>query len=157
MGLFGSFFKSFPEGCREAMRLSYEKHYELARTGSLPMNMEPHQAGLIGALGTRYKVRGVLPSYEHVLWVELAPFLLMSKEDSVEALTEYVLWQEQPSAAKRTWLAIKINKALSGVPSTDDNSYRSFAPIAFLNNVRWCELLDPETKSMLSCEATQLI
>src|SRR5262249_44766983 len=92
-------------------------------------------------------------SHHFFFWAELTPFFLMSKQEAVEALIEYVLWQEQPSAAKGPWLAMKINEALFSAPSTDDNSCRSFAPIAFINNVRWCKLLHPGTKSMLLSEA----
>jgi len=141
------------------MRQSYHKHYDLARRGSapIPIDTDPHRAGLFGALGTRYKVRGVLrnPAFpDVVLWPELTPFLLMSKEDSVEALAEYALWQERPSAAKKEWLARKINSALSTKPSSDD-SPRSLASLAFINNVSWCELLNRETRMTLSREAEQ--
>lgn len=158
MGWFSLLFKSFPEGCREAMRQSYHKHYDLARRGVAPVHTDPHRAGLFGALGTRYIARGVIPNPafpDVVLWPELAPFLLMSKEDAVEALAEYVLWQERPSAARREWLAAKINKALSSKPSGDD-SPRSLAPSALLNNVRWCELLYSETRMILSREVEQV-
>jgi hypothetical protein len=120
--------------------------------------MDPHHAGLFGALGTRYKVRGVLrnPGFpDVVLWGELAPFLLMSKEDSVEALAEYALWQERPSAAKKDWLARKINSALSTKPSSED-SPRSLASLAFINNVSWSKLLFAETRLTLSQESEEL-
>lgn len=109
-------------------------------------------------MGTRYKVRGVLrnPAFPDViLWSELTPFLLMRQEDSVEALAEYVLWQERPSAAKKGWLARKINMTLCAEPSSED-SPGSLASLAFLNNVRWCELLYPGTRTILSREAEQL-
>ena len=152
-------FKGFPEGCREAMRLSYQKHYDQARTGSAPIDGDSHHLGLFGALGTRYKARGVLqnPNFpDTVLWSELTPFFLMSKYDSIQALAEYVLWQEMPSAAKKNWLARKINQALCTKPSDDEDSPSSLASLAFLNNVKWCELLYPGTRTMLSCEAQQL-
>jgi hypothetical protein len=157
MGWFNLLFKSFPERCREAMRQSYRKHYDLVRRGAAPVHTDPHHAGLFGALGDRYKVRGVLrdPAFpDVVLWAELTPFLLMSKEDSVDALAEYVLWQERPSAARKEWLTQKINRALSTKPSSND-SPRSLASLGLINNVSWCELLYSETRITLSREAEQ--
>lgn len=157
MGWFSMLFKSFPEGCRESMRVSYQNHYSLAQAGKAPVTMDPHQAGLFGALATRYKARGVLPRFpEVVLWSELAPFLLMAKEEALEALTEYVLWQEHPAAAKKPWLAAKINQALCSLPSDEKNSFQSLAPMAFLNKVKWCDLLNPSSKSTLAEEAKKL-
>lgn len=158
MGFFKLLFKSFPDGCREAMRQSYQKHYDLAQRGLAPTTGDPHEMGLFGALGTRYKLRGILryPDFpDVVLWPELAPFLLMSQQDAVEALAEYVLWQERPSAARTEWLARKINEALRSKPSSED-SPRHFESDAFINQVRWCELLDPENRKTLSREAEQL-
>ena len=158
MGWLRLLFKSFPDGCREAMRQSYQKHYDLARRGLAPTTSDPHHAGLFGALCTRYKVRGVLryPGFpDVVLWPELAPFLLMSEQDAVEALAEYVLWQERPSAARTEWLARKINEALCTKPSSE-NSPRHSASAAFINQVRWCELLDLENRTILSRETEQL-
>jgi hypothetical protein len=120
VGWFKSLFKSFPEECRNAMRRSYQKHYDLARRGLAPTTSDAHQAALFGALGTRYKLRGVLRHSDFpdvVLWPELAPFLLMSQQDAVEALAEYVLWQERPSTARTEWLARKVNEALRAQPS----------------------------------------
>ena len=124
------------------MRQSYQKHYDLARRGVAPVRIDPHHAGLPG-----------FPDV--VLWGELAPFLLMSKEDSVEALAEYALWQERPSAAKKDWLARKINSALSTKPSSED-SPRSLASLAFINNVSWSKLLFAETRLTLSQESEEL-
>lgn len=157
-GWFKLLFKSFPERCREAMRQSYQKHYDLARSGLAPPTSDPHHAGLFGALGTRYKVRGVLRYTgfpDVVLWPELAPFFLMSQQDAVEALAEYVLWQERPSAARTEWLARKINDALHTNPSSE-NSPRHLASAAFINQVKWSDLLDPENRTTLSREAEQL-
>ena len=140
------------------MRQSYQKHYDLARRGAALTTSDAHQAGLFGALGTRYKLRGVLrsPGFpDVVLWPELAPFLLMSRQDAVEALAEYVLWQERPSTARTEWLARKINDALRTKPSNED-SPRHFAWTAFINQVRWCELLDPHNRKALSREAEQI-
>lgn len=150
--------KRFPEGCRRAMRQSYQQHYDLALRGATPTTSDAHDAGLFGALGTRYKLTGVFraPGFpDVVLWPELAPFLLMSQADAVEAVAEYVLWQERPSAARTDWLARKINEALRNKPSSED-SPRHFASAAFINQVRWCDLLDTENRKALSREAEQL-
>lgn len=160
IGWLKSFIRSFTaEGCREAMRQSYRKHYDLAQQGLAPTDSSPHHAGLFGALGTRYKLRDVLARGgipDVVLWPELTPFLLMSQEDSVEALAEYVLWQERPAAARTEWLAQKINKALR-TESTSEDSPRQAASYALINKLGWCELLDPENKKILSREAKQIL
>ena len=50
MGLWRKLFGR-AEGCREAMRESYEKHVQLARQGRIPTTDTPHIVGLFGALG----------------------------------------------------------------------------------------------------------
>jgi len=118
----------------------------------------PHPLGLFGALGTRYKVRNSLPKVgipDVVLWPELAPFLLMPESQAVEALAEYIVWQECPSEARVGWLRESINEALRQEPVSED-SPRAWASHAFFNSVAWCELLDPDVHNQLSLEVSDL-
>ena len=66
MGLWNKLFGG-ADGCREAMRKSYEKHVRLARQGKSPSTDSPHSVGLYGALGTRYIARGT-PVVEVAIW-----------------------------------------------------------------------------------------
>ncbi len=151
-------FKSFTaDGCRDAMRESYQKHHDLARKGLLPAAVEPHYAGLYGALGSRYRLRGLLPrdvTRDVILRSELAPFLAMSEEDAVEALAEYVLWQERPTWARTEWLAQKINETLNG---PKNNEVLLFAGAAFINKVAWYKLLTPRNKEIFINEAKKFL
>ncbi len=147
------------DSIREAMRLSYWKHYKMAEEGSTPVDAPPHPLGLFRALGTRYKVRNSLPKVgipDVFLWPELAPFLLMSESQAVEALAEYIVWQECPSEARMVWLRESINQALRKQLASED-SPRTWASNAFINSAAWCELLDPDVHNQLSVEASDLL
>lgn len=151
-------FNGFPEAARRATRGLYYRHYKLARRGSSKLlDMDAHYAGLSGALRACYQ-RGILhhPPFADPL-SELAPFFLMSREASVEALAEYVLWRQRPSAAKRDWLAREINQALcvTTAPAAAASA-RSLAPLAFINGARWSNLLYTGTRIALHMQAGQL-
>jgi hypothetical protein len=140
------------EGCREAMRESYVKHVQLAREGRIPTTDPPHTVGLYGALGSRYRARGT-PVVEAVMWGELAPFLAMRESDAVEALAEYVLYQERPRDARLHWLKELINSSLG---SCKDSSRMAMAAVGFINQVAWCSLLEPKTVEMIERTAEKL-
>ncbi len=142
------------EGCREAMRLSYQKHLRQARQGMVPSDDPPHYVGLYGALASRYKTRGI-PVMEVVIWAELVPFILMRETDAVEALAEYVVYQERAGDAKVSWLRKLINDVLRMAP-TSAESPRSMAPMGIINHVAWCDILDPDVKSALVEEARKI-
>lgn len=134
------------EGIREAMRMSYDKHFDLVRSGQLPANGAPHHhIGLFGALGTRYQLRGVGVT-EIVIWGSLAPFLAMSAKEGVNALAEYVVLQERPVDAKRAWLCVAINRALR---RNLDENLLMLAHIGLDNRVLWCELLEDDVRDLL--------
>ena len=142
MGFWTTLF-GVPDACRETMRKSYEKHVRLAHEGKLPSTNPPHNLGLYGALGTRYIARGT-PVVEVALWGELAPFLIMKEEQAVEALAEYVVFQEHPKDARVVWLKMVINAALRSPGETAD-----LATMGFINQVSWCALLDPDTRKTI--------
>ena len=132
-----------PEGGREAMRASYKKHVHLAHQRGMS---NAHQAGLYGALATRYRVRWQESSKptETEIWIELIPFLIMDEEDSVEVLVEYVLYKEWPEEAKISWLKDRINKALSRIPEFAQDQKETIPHIA-----RWYNLIEPDNKKRL--------
>jgi len=49
----------YAENCRKTMKLSYRKHFDLANSMESSIDDNPHEFGLLGALGTRYKARVV--------------------------------------------------------------------------------------------------
>ena len=144
------------ESIRQAMRKSYEKHRAMAESGQAPISEPPHHLGLFGALGTRYKVRGLLPPQglpDMVLWPELSPFPLMPQAQAVEALAEYVVWQECRDEARVEWLREAINGALRSEPEEDLMSFREIAADALVNGVAWLELLHRDVDDQLRREA----
>lgn len=141
MGLFKKLFGG-ADGIRESMRNSYKKHTKLARQSGMD---DPHAVGLYGALGSRYKVRG-LPVVEVVMWAELSPFLAMKESDAIDAIAEYAVYQEGSSDVRKEWLRTLINNALCA-PS--DSSLTGTAGLGLVNRVAWCRLLEPSTISAI--------
>lgn len=136
-----------PDGARAAMRLSYAKHRRGASRGKSSTEDSPHVVGVFGALGTRYKGNGTLPSGtmpEAILWPELAPFLEMPEADAVTALVEYVVWQEYPGFARFEWLYGKINQSVEAIlrSGTNGSDRRVFLALAVVNHAGWTTVLD---------------
>ena len=101
------------------MYLSYEKHLRIARKQSRAVDDSPHWIALYGALGSRYRTRGVSPP-EPELWAELAPFMSMAPESlAVQALAEYVVYQELPNDAKQDWLKWVIEREIAATRDED--------------------------------------
>jgi hypothetical protein len=145
MGFWNKLFGG-ADGCREAMRESYEKHVRLAQQGQIGAGDSPHACGLYGALGTRYIVRGT-PKPEVFLWSELAPFLAMREDIGLKALLEYVLYQEYPPGnADVAWLRQAINSALR---SCAEDQWLAFAGGGLINQVAWCDLLESDTRDCI--------
>jgi hypothetical protein len=109
----------------------------------------PHNAGLYGALCTRYMVRGT-PRPELLLWAELAPFLAMSEDTAAEALAEYAVYQERPADAKTEWLAEAINLALRNAAPNLQESPAAMATMGLMNGATWSALLDADNRCMLT-------
>lgn len=129
------------DGIRETMGESYNKHVRLAMQGRSPTQDPPHVVGLYGALGTRYLSRGTRVA-ERELWGELMPFLAMEEADAVEALAEYVVFQERPEDARTIWLKGMINSALK---APKNEASIELATAGLVNRVAWCSLLEPDT------------
>ncbi len=142
IGLWNQLFGG-ADGCREAMRDSYAKHVRLAKNVH-EVRESSHAMGLYGALGARYRARGI--NIGVGIWHELAPFLALAEQEAVEALAEYVLFQERPKDARITWLKEIINSALKNV--TND-SQRRLAAVGVLDQVAWCALLTSDTMRII--------
>ncbi len=149
MGFLKLFFNAdSPEGGREAMRISYKKHVDLAHQRGMS---NAHQVGLYGALATRYRVRwqeAAKPT-EPEIWIELIPFLVMDEEDSIEVLAEYILYKERPEEAKIFWVKDRINKALSRIPELAQEQKETIPHVA-----RWYNLIEPDNKKRLFNESS---
>lgn len=141
------------EGTREAMRMAYNKHFRPAKQKA--GGSSPHHVGLYGALGSRYAGRGQnIP--EPALWGELSPFMLMEEDLSVEALAEYVLYQERPWDADTEWLKSEINKAFRSAPKTPESPI-TLALTGVINKVAWLDLLDKDVQHLLGGEIDRML
>ena len=151
MGVWNKLFGG-ADGCREAMRESYEKHAQSARQGQLGAVETPHNCGLYGALGTRYMAGGK-PKPEVLLWGELVPFLVMTEDVGLKALVEYVVYQEYPPGnADVSWLRQAINSALR---SCVDSERIALAGMGLVNQVAWCALLESDTRGRIERAMSQ--
>lgn len=153
MGLFKLFFNmNNAEGCREAMRLAYKKHYRSYEEGKIPQCTSAHNAGLSGALSTRYMAWGI-PVDSGGIWAELSPFLAMDEDVAVEALAEYVVSQEKPGDANREWLKTLINDAFRSGAFSSSKMKRIFAMHGIMKGVPWCEFLEEDVSELLIKDA----
>ena len=141
MGLLNKLLGGGAEGCRKSMRDAYEQSAKAAREKHMD---SPHLIGLYGALGSRYRARGVAVN-EAAMWGELAPFLAMEPAMSIAALSEYAAYQEQHAGVRRAWLGSAINRALQAPKAGTTEGVR----LGFVNRVAWCELLEPATVATL--------
>jgi hypothetical protein len=141
------------EGAREVIRLQYLRHYRMADRAGI----EPHSAGLFGALGARRKA-GSKWRGEPFLWAELSPFLSMPPEIGREALAEYVVCLERPAEARIGWLRDQINSYL--LTPYDSSAAREAREVAAMSlasfgpMLPWAEWLREEVgKSLLEAAA----
>lgn len=131
------------EGIREAMRMSYDKHFNLATEGRIPGGGDdPHQTGLYGALASRLRLSGVQvgPATEPLIWVELLPFTVLDKATGREALAEYVVFKECPADARMDWLKGIIRKGIARVKQQEETE--AMMMVASANGVAWLSLCD---------------
>lgn len=137
------------EGARESIRLSYLKHYRLARANGIV----PHGTALFGALGSRRKAAGMLPP-EAVLWAEVAPFVCMAPETGREALAEYIVCLERPAEGRIGWLRDQINEALANpYDSQEAQDSREVAAMSLeliTEALPWAAWIREETSQRLS-------
>jgi hypothetical protein len=145
------------EGVREAMRMSYDKHFRLAQQPDIfASGTQSHEAGLFGALASRLRLSGVSigsitdwrsligkhitsPSAEVRVYAELMPFLYLEPTVAREALAEYVVYKEMPLDANRKWLSEQVRKGLSLI-GEDEYKALMIAMLAKVNKFAWTEL-----------------
>ncbi len=150
------FIWNHAKGCREAMKLSYKKHFGLFLDGKAPETVNSaHGAGLYGALGTRYKASGI-PFWEGDIWPQLVPFQIMNEKIGMEALAEYAVYQEKPEDAELKWLKEMVNKAFSSDEFKSSKTHRITAMMGLQRNAPWCELLDPDVREFLEKDAAYI-
>ncbi|MDM8008897.1 MAG: hypothetical protein QUV05_22385 [Phycisphaerae bacterium] len=150
MGILNKLFGG-ADGIRETIVESYVKHRELAESGMIPSSDDPHRTGLYGALASRYKARATwgsagVPSSETVIWADLAPFVAMPEPLAVQALAEYVVYQEMPDQAMTTTLTWRIELALMKM---EDISLKQMAVMGLANKVAWSSLISDFVKQDL--------
>ena len=134
MAIFGA------EGIRDAIRKSYEKHYELAQQGKLPTSADdPHYAGLFGALGSRYRLQGKYS--EQMVFLEVIPFWRLDHSTGKEAIAEYVVYMESPRDARRDWLSSQIKEGLRKLASEKGDTSDGILMVAQVAGVKWLELV----------------
>lgn len=105
------------ETCRHAAQAAYRRgRFHSRLSGDWE---SAHRRGLLAALSSRYLERGVLLPAE-VLSAELSPFLLIEPEaDALTALTEYMVFQEDPGTADLETLGILLNEAVRPLRERD--------------------------------------
>lgn len=143
------------EGAREVIRLSYLKHYRLADQAGI----EPHSAGLFGALGARRKAGGKFRGEPH-LWAEVAPFVVMPPEIGREALVEYVVCLERPAEGRIGWLRDQINLFLATPYDSDQareaHQIAAMSIVTFGTTIPWVEWLRDDVGKALVASASKL-
>lgn len=164
------------KGCKEATLISYHKHVREAKDGFIPIKgafdyTSYHQVGLFGAIWSRYRIRGFHKEYlsslenQFNIWAELFPFLKMPEEDSVDALLEYVLFQESQEGSylgtvfpnpitevNISFLKNTINKTIQGVLKSKHkkSAYNlQYMKQALNNRADWYKLLTSDVKNLI--------
>jgi hypothetical protein len=133
MAIFGA------NGIRDAMKRTYEKHYELARQGKIPASSDdPHYAGLFGALGSRYRLLGKFS--EQAVFLEVMPFWKLDPSVGKEALAEYVVFMESPKDCNQEWLSSQIKEGLRRFGAADKETSDGMLMMVEMNRIRWREL-----------------
>ncbi|MBU0640078.1 MAG: hypothetical protein ABII12_13100 [Planctomycetota bacterium] len=131
MAVFGA------QGIRDAMTKSYHKHVRNLTGQALPEDTSLHEAGLYGALATRYKA-GFKSMPEVAVWSELAPFVHLPPDEGLAALAEYVVYKEMPAKADRPALSAQIRRGWSLL---DQDERESMEAMAEINGFPWLLLL----------------
>ena len=133
----------YPEGIREAMRMSYDKHYRLALGGQIVQgDVEPLHAALFGAMASRYQLSGVPHSAmtEVLIWAELGPFLWLDGPTAREAIAEYVVYKERPSEARIAWLEAVVRRGCE--KGSGEEWFENLMVAARLHEVVWLLLFE---------------
>lgn len=139
---------SSPEGIRTAMQHSYDWHYELAETSTLPPNTSQHEAAMYGVLSSFYEETGFTQldtaRNEQLLWHDLLPFLHLPDETGLEALIEYIIWKEPDTrdGARKDWLANKVQRGTANALEDGwDTEVRQAMDIGGFGPLPWIRLI----------------
>jgi hypothetical protein len=156
MGWFNAILNSKnPEGVRESIRMSYRDFAKRWALNPRPDGTSLHALALWGASDARWKAQGVVLPQTQV-WTELAPFLLIEDErEAVEVLAEYVVFREQPEAARTEWLGRQISNAVSLALLRDENAQAGVVA-GFMGRSAWCVLLNDDAYASLKWMAERL-
>lgn len=132
-----------PEGIREAMRMSYDKHYRLALEGRIGQgDIDPLHAALLGAMLSRFRLSGV-PNNQLVqvlVWADLGPFLWLDQATAREAVAEYVVYKERPADARIAWLEAVVRQGCE--KGIGDEWFDNLVVAAKLHQVVWLLLYE---------------
>jgi hypothetical protein len=148
MGVLGNIFG--PDSARWITRSIYKSQLKYLTQH----NVEgAHNQALANALQSRYKARGESIS-EFLLVADTMPFTYMDRTMAVEALGEYVLYQEHPPHANVQFLQREINRAIELITDPEGQNLLiaccSFKP-------RWTLLLYQTTSYRINSIMTKLI
>ena len=126
------------ESCRHAAHAAYRRGRLHARhSGNW---LAAHRLGMLAALSSRYLERRDLRPTE-VLWAELAPFLLIEPEaDALEALAEYLVFQEDPDRADIELIGILLNEAVRPLGPQDADVVERLRPALAVHHFDWLAL-----------------
>lgn len=120
MAIFGA------QGIRDSVKKAYRKHREAYRTKSPAEEFSEHHAALHGALVLRYAAAyRAVP--EALVWLELIPFLPLEEEEAVEAVAEYVVYQERGRDADLDGLRSSVRRGLAGLSREDRKEFTAAA------------------------------
>lgn len=173
MGFWNKLFGG-ADGIRESMRETYAYRYQKAQECPPASGDTPHQFALYQALGSRYIVTRK-PWNEMRLHLELVPFYAMERNEAVDMLTEYIVYQERPTDARTDILRERLNAVVRAllrgetpgeiqflVHAADIDigkmaGLSSFVAMAYLNRVPWCDLLDKASLELLARTAREMV
>jgi hypothetical protein len=141
------------DGVREAIREKYEflasqNRAAISETESI------HAFSLHNTMGMRYAERGTIWATAMHVSCDIAPFLLMRESESVDALVEYILLQDQVSGCRKEWLRLLLNNAILNPAVIPPKPILleladSISRIGY-EHTHWYKLLDSPAKNVVS-------
>ena len=148
MGILGKIFG--PDSARWITRSIYKSQLKY----STEHNVEgAHNQALANALESRYKARGISIS-EFAIVADIFPFTYMHPTIAVEALGEYVLYQEHPPHAKVQYLQRELNRAIELIT---DPGGQNLLVGSYSYKPRWTLLLYQSTSNQINSIMMKLI
>lgn len=137
------------DGCRESVKMSYNRHYKGALRGEGPPGEDPHFIALASALKVRRKLVGNY-SCEAKIIIEIIPFLLMEKQKSIKMLAEYFLCEEKPDEANFELTKKEINDAFMKIDSSEEGlTCLAYEAIELNPDITWIDWLKDDVKKKI--------